>query len=487
MTTWTRHAPLLALTLTAALALATVGGCRKPRERANTKEQQRQIDDALLSAQPTPMIPVNALLDGKVRLIGIDLDKREVQPGQQLKVTWYWESLAEAPGGWKIFVHFEGAGRRTTHDHDAVGELFPIARWKPGQIIKDEQTIAVPADFPVGRATLFVGIFEEEAWRERKQNIRMEVKNPAEVKVPVREDGRIEVGSVEIVKTGAATPSQTVYRAAGPIVIDGKLDDPGWSGIPPTRPFVSPSGQPLPPSQRTTARLTWDDDYLYVAFTSPDSDIWNERRGRDAKLWEQDAVEIYLDPGADGRDYVEIQVSPTGEIFDAHFSTQRQPPWEEAAARLTMGGMVARVEAQGSVNQRDDGVQDVSWTAEIRIPWRELPGVDKAPSGETWGMNLYRIGVGGEDFMGSWVAVGGDFHNVGAFGRAVFSTATRGRVERAPAPAPAPSEGGEGAEGGAAPAGGETGGAAPAPETVAPSAPAPGTVAPSAPAPGTTP
>ncbi|MCA9513319.1 MAG: hypothetical protein KC635_00095, partial [Myxococcales bacterium] len=225
MTTWTRRAPVLALTLAAALSLASVGGCRKPRERANTKEQQRQIDEALLSAPPSPMIPVNAVLDGKVRLIGVDLDKREVQPGQELKVTWYWESLEEAPGGWKIFVHFEGAGRRTTHDHDAVGELFPISRWKPGQIVKDEQKIAIPADFPVGRATLFVGIFEEEAWRERKQNIRMEVSNRPEVKVPVREDGRIEVGSVEIVKTAAATPSQTVYRAAGPIVIDGKLDD----------------------------------------------------------------------------------------------------------------------------------------------------------------------------------------------------------------------------------------------------------------------
>jgi len=450
-----------------ALAVA-LGGCRKPRERALTKDQQRQIEEAILAEAPTPQIPIGATFDDRVRLIGVDVDRPQIAPGQSLKVTWYWESLAAAPGGWKVFVHFEGSGRRNIHDHHPIGELYPIARWEPGQIIRYELTIPVPNDYPVGTAHLYAGVFEEEAWRERKQNLRMEIVNAPEVRTTVHPDGRLEVARVQVGGTGAggvapsapSPPQQsyTAFRAGGPITLDGKLDDEGWRGIPPTRAFVAPDGKPLAAAHRTQARLTWDDDSLYVAFTVPDRDIWNERRGRDARLWEQDAVEIYLDPGANGRDYIEIQVSPTGELFDAHFRSRRTPAWEEAARALHMEGLEAAVDVLGTVNSRDDGVEDERWTVELRIPWRELPGVEAAPVGETWGMNLYRINVGGEDFMAAWTPVGGDFHNVEAFGRVTFSAATRGsRRQVVPASPPASHERGEAEEG----AGGATHGAPP--------------------------
>src|SRR5688572_8318048 len=125
-----RLASVLVLALAATLALA---GCRKPRQRAFTKDQERTISAALLTTAPTPQFPINAIFDGKVRLIGVDLDKREVRPGDAFTVTWYWECLAEAGGDWKIFVHLEGPGKRSTHDHGPVGELLPIGAWKAGQ------------------------------------------------------------------------------------------------------------------------------------------------------------------------------------------------------------------------------------------------------------------------------------------------------------------------------------------------------------------
>ena len=444
----TRRRVTTALILALALALALVA-CRKPRERVNTKQQQRQVETALLDAAPTPMIPVGATLDGKIRLIGVDLDKREVRPGQTFTLTWYWECLEEAPGGWQVFVHFEGPGQRTTHDHHPVGELHPIGRWKKGQIIKDVQKIPVADAFPEGTARIFAGVFDEEAWRERKQNVRMALTNAAEVKVPVQEDGRLEVASVRVTK-GANAPAYTAHKVTSPILLDGRLDDLGWQGVAPTAPFVDPSGRALPANQRVDARLAWDDQYLYVGFVCPDSDIVSDRKGRDATLWEQDVVEVYLDPGADGKDYLELQIAPTGELFDALFSERRQPAWQEAAARLTMPSFVARVIAEGTVNQPGD--RDTRWTVEARIAWTDIPGVSGPPAGQAWGLNLYRIAVGGESFMSAWTAVGGDFHNVADFGRMTFSPEPpRGARRMIAPPAPAPTEGAAPAPG-AAPA-----------------------------------
>jgi len=461
----TRRRALAALTLAIALGLA-LGGCRKPRQRANTKAQQRQIEAAVLDAEPKPQHPVGAILDGKIELIGVDLDKSEARQGQTIKVTWYWRCIEPAEGGWKVFVHFEGPGFRSGHDHHPVGELYPIAQWKKGEIIKSEQTIPVADKFPNGTAHIYAGVFDDEAWRERQQNVRMSVTNPKDVKTGLTDDGRIIAATIKIGKN-VATPSYTAHKVTEPIVLDGKLDDAGWQGVAPTKPFVAPNGGALPAKQRVDARIAWDDQFLYVGFVCPDSDIVSDRKGRDSKIWEQDAVEIYLDPGADGKDYLELQVSPTGEIFDAHFSTHRAPRWEEASKRFTMTGLVARVDATGTVNQRGD--KDTRWTAEVRIPFAEIPGISKAPVGEKWGFNLYRIGFAGETFMAAWTAVGGDFHNTADFGRLSFSASpprSRGRrvpprVRVVPPPEPAPAPEGEGAakpdeaEGAAKPAEGE--------------------------------
>ncbi|MCB9787573.1 MAG: carbohydrate-binding family 9-like protein [Deltaproteobacteria bacterium] len=453
--------------------LLVVPGCKKPRKTVLSKDQREEIGSAILSEAPTPQIPINAVLDGKIRLIGADLSSATVKAGESFQVTWYWEALEDLGGSWKIFVHFEAPGKRSVHDHQAVGELYPLSRWKKGEIIKDVQTIPVPKDFPAAVARLFVGVFDEAAWSERQANVRMTVTNKDEMKVPLDNDGRIEGAKVTVTTSGAsAAPSRaklaaareperelTVARVEAAPTIDGKLDDPAWQTARPGTAFVQPGGGGVTPQRMTQVRAVWDDSALYVAFTVRDDDVWNDQTGRDATLWEQDVVEIYLDPGADGRDYVELQVSPTGEIFDAWFETHRTPAWPEAAKKLTLSGMQAKVEVDGSVNQRDDGVTDKGWNVEVAIPWKELPGIDGAPApGTRWGANFYRIDVKSparEGFMTAWSPAGGDFHNTSQFGRLVFAPATAGRASRAnPAAAGGPGEeegAGEEAPSGAAP------------------------------------
>lgn len=420
-----------------ALAALVATGCNKPRKRVLTKEQTSKIQSAILTEAPTPKFPVGANFDGVVELVGVDLSSPTVKVGSPFTVTYYWKVLKDMPKGvWKIFVHFELPGKkRTTHDHQGVNELLPLNKWKAGQIIKDEQRITVHKDFQNGGAKLYVGIFDEAAWKEQKQNVRMKIINKDKIKNATGADHRVEVVTVNLTgskakaaKAGKARPAAKRYTAVkwtgeAPIVIDGKLNEPGWRAARPTPAFGTPSGQRGDLKLLTQARMTWDDKFLYVGFTTRDKDIFSDRKGRDAKLWERDCVEIYLDPGADGRDYVELQISPNGDIFDAHFSTRRKPNWPDAAKRLTLNSMVAKISMDGTPNKQDD--TDRQWTVETAIPWAELPGVSGPPKeGETWAVNLYRIDAGtpgGRTTHLSWTAAGGDFHNLAGFGKVTFS------------------------------------------------------------------
>jgi len=426
--------------------MVSAAGCRKPRKQVLTKKQIREIQRSLLDEAPAPTHPTGAIFDGKIELLGVDLPAKPVKQGDTIEVIWYWRSIQAVDGEWKIFVHLEGAGRRSGYDHHAVGELYPIARWKAGEVIRDKQKITIAKDFPDGQATFKVGIYDVAAWRDSQQNTRMQVSSGSEKKISVDGEARLSVGAIKIVAneqgTGGAKSEKserkhTAHEISGALTLDGALDEPAWKRARSTRPFVSPRGKGLSASWNTTAKLLWDKQNLYVGISCRDDDIWNDLTGRDATLWEQDVVEIYLDPGADGLEYVELQVSPTGALFDAVFSSRRKPAWPEAAAKLQMEGLVAHIDATGSVNKRDDGVTDRSWNAEISIPWAELPGISGPPAdGTIWSMNLYRIDGKSPKrgpFMAAWAPAGGDFHNTAGFGRVTFKKSKA----RVPAPAPA--------------------------------------------------
>src|SRR5690606_3068212 len=117
-------------------------------------------------------------------------------------------------------------------------------------------------------------------------------------------------------------PALDAKRASGRITIDGKLEESDWANAARTAAFVNTrtgGGAPF----EASARMLWDDDNLYVAFEVADDFVKNTIRERDGHLWEQDAVEVFLDPGSDGRNYFELQVSPTGQIFDTRYDTRR--------------------------------------------------------------------------------------------------------------------------------------------------------------------
>lgn len=182
----------------------------------------------------------------------------------------------------------------------------------------------------------------------------------------------------------AQTPAQPVYgvhRVGEPIRVDGTLDEVSWALAPRVgelRLIHDPMGKPAWP---TEAAVLWDDANLYVSFACTDPEPWTRYTSRDDRLWEEEVVEIFLDPDGDGRQYAEIEVSPTNVVVDLLIAAPRASG--PGARQWNVAGL------QTAVRRHAAG-----WVVEVAIPWASLAdaGVKRAPrAGDQWRVGLYRI------------------------------------------------------------------------------------------------
>ena len=107
------------------------------------------------------------------------------------------------------------------------------------------------------------------------------------------------------------------YRTAGKLKIDGKLTEADWQKTQPTQSFVDISGEGFAkPCYDTSAKMLWDDEYLYVGATLQEDDIKAKLSQRDTIIYYDNDFEVFLDPDGDGQNYFEIENNAKGVIFD---------------------------------------------------------------------------------------------------------------------------------------------------------------------------
>jgi hypothetical protein len=189
--------------------------------------------------------------------------------------------------------------------------------------------------------------------------------------------------------------SYSCRRAPASVRIDGYLFDAAWriAGIAPLEHLICPEleGDATIEAPVTRAWAAWDDDCLYIAFRSRDTDVWGTKRESDDSLWEEDVVEVYLDPDGDQRNYREFEVNPLGTTIDLLIpQAGDQVDWRSCAAWNACGmRAVARVFGEGAAL----GSPDAFWTAEMAIPWSAFAGAPHLPPqvGDRWRGQFYRI------------------------------------------------------------------------------------------------
>lgn len=180
-------------------------------------------------------------------------------------------------------------------------------------------------------------------------------------------------------------PEHTIPQAAGPLTIDGILDEPSWQAAPAVRGFLFPWWE-AGAKEPTEARLLWDNENLYVAFVAHDRHISATLTQRDDPVSRDDAVEVFIAPRPeDVSIYFNFEFNALGTILDRSPRDNRSSDWDA-------DGIVVAITIDGTLN--DDTDEDRQWTTEIAIPFDSFaPFADPLPPapGDTWRLNLYRI------------------------------------------------------------------------------------------------
>ena len=164
------------------------------------------------------------------------------------------------------------------------------------------------------------------------------------------------------------------------------------------------------PQQATSVRLAWDADEMRVLFCATDEHIHATLTARDAPLYTEEVVEVFLDPVGDGECYFEIEVNPLNAVLDLVLRRNRSGYVKDVSWNCE--GLRTHVRREAA-----------AWSAELSIPFRSLAATAPEP-GETWRANFFRIdrppGIPRE--LSAWSPTGlANFHMPERFGIIEFA------------------------------------------------------------------
>jgi hypothetical protein len=214
----------------------------------------------------------------------------------------------------------------------------------------------------------------------------------------------------------------TVLRASAPVEIDGRLDEQDWAAaevVP-----LTGYNQGIAARQATECRLLWDDKFLYIAWKCLDTDIWSTLTTRDDTLYQQEVVEVFINPDGDRETYVELEVNPLGALWDGFILKSGEK--RHGILAWNSFKLERAVWVEGTVNDKSD--TDNYWSVELAVTLDELITAPNRPpkAGDKWRINLYRIDLPDHtadtgDYQ-AWSPVSGEsYHDPDRFGEIIFS------------------------------------------------------------------
>lgn len=215
-------------------------------------------------------------------------------------------------------------------------------------------------------------------------------------------------------------PSYQVHRAHTPIAIDGKLDDSAWKSAGAIE-FRFPWDQQTGAKQKTTARILWNDEYLYLGYDCADTDIVAHYTQRDDPTYKDDAVELFLNPDPRQDWYYGMEMNARAVLYDYFYAFPRL-----LLKRVNFTGVQIASNIRGTLNVTGD--RDEGWSLEVAVPWsnfEELAPKLPPAAGSVWTANLNRWdGTEPNRRLSLWSDSGLDKphpHNPKRFGQLIFS------------------------------------------------------------------
>ena len=182
-----------------------------------------------------------------------------------------------------------------------------------------------------------------------------------------------------------------VFNTNAP-VIDGKINDAAWQNIPWTESFKDIEGDSKPaPTWNTRAKMTWNNDGLFIAAELLDPHVWAYLKKHDEVVFYDNDFEVFIDPNNDTHQYYEIEVNAVNTIFDLFMPK----PYRNGSGAMIVydtPGLKSAVNVQGTLNNPTD--IDKGWIVEMFIPFSAVTIANSAQvpkDGEFWRVDFSRV------------------------------------------------------------------------------------------------
>lgn len=120
------------------------------------------------SESDTPSSASGAVFGDAIRLVGYDLDAAPagakltaLRPGDSLGISLLWEAVGTPAADYTVAIHLIDQSQKVfaQQDRQPVAGFAPTSRWKPGDKIRDNFGLILPADLPAGQYELWVTIY----------------------------------------------------------------------------------------------------------------------------------------------------------------------------------------------------------------------------------------------------------------------------------------------------------------------------------------
>jgi hypothetical protein len=195
------------------------------------------------------------------------------------------------------------------------------------------------------------------------------------------------------------------HRVMGAVAADPQSEP--WRDMPGFAFSTAVDG--APPTQGTEVKSAWDDTDWRVLFAATDTHVWATLKERGAPLYQEEVVEVFVDPVGDLECYFEIEVNPLNAVLEVVLRRNRSGYVRDFAWRCE--GL------RTAVRRTETG-----WCAELAIPFGSLIAEPPRP-GTRWRANFCRIDrpPGVERELSAWSPPGrGTFHTPERFGWVEF-------------------------------------------------------------------
>ena len=223
-------------------------------------------------------------------------------------------------------------------------------------------------------------------------------------------------------------PEYKVVKTTVAPALDGKIDPAVWDNADEMLLLHNETGEK--PKRETRVRLLYDNESLYVSYLCDDPEIFSSFRNHDDPLYDENVVEIFIDPVGRLTSYVELEVSPRNVGFDALIlnnsileNLKGRGDRFQAFVDYDPPSFRHAVTIDGELGEPGEK-KGRRWKCELAIDFKDIffGGRVTPVSGEQWRINIFRVNWedGKLEESAFSPTLEEDFHIPGRFGRLVF-------------------------------------------------------------------